>query len=97
MVVGSKLLSLQAIEEGAELRLPEDVCKNILKYSLSTDAKPYTIVLAAFVVLLHKYTREEDMLLGSSSSNFNPLVLRMWIGVAKRIAVGSHAGVCTQA
>lgn len=65
------------IEEDTERRLNDDVCKSILKYSLSTDAKPYTIVLAAFAVLLHKYTREEDMLLGSSSSNFNPLVLRM--------------------
>ena len=65
------------IEEETTRRLPDAVCKSILKYSLGTDAKPYDIVLAALAVLLHKYTREEDMLVGSSSSNFNPLVLRM--------------------
>ncbi|KAJ3092157.1 large subunit of alpha-aminoadipate reductase [Quaeritorhiza haematococci] len=38
---------------------------------------PFTILLSAFVVLLHKYTGEEDVSVGSSSSSSNPLVLRL--------------------
>lgn len=57
----------------------------ILKLSLSTSASPFSILLAAFVVLLHRYlnvshqryTSEEDISIGSSSSSTNPLVLRM--------------------
>ncbi|KAJ3217331.1 large subunit of alpha-aminoadipate reductase [Dinochytrium kinnereticum] len=37
---------------------------------------PFHILLAAFVVLLHKYTGEEDITVGSSSLSANPLVLR---------------------
>ncbi|TPX41142.1 hypothetical protein SeMB42_g05706 [Synchytrium endobioticum] len=43
----------------------------------TSSASPFTILLAAFVVLLHKYTGEEDILVGSSSSVANPLLLRM--------------------
>jgi L-aminoadipate-semialdehyde dehydrogenase len=38
---------------------------------------PFTVILAAFVVLLHRYTGDEDVVIGSSSSAANPLVLRV--------------------
>ncbi|KAI9146540.1 hypothetical protein BKA69DRAFT_1163060 [Paraphysoderma sedebokerense] len=43
---------------------------------LSNLASPFQILLAAFSILLHRYTGEEDIAIGSSSVNFNPLVLR---------------------
>lgn len=66
--------------EGEEsLLLDDKICRSILHFSLDADVKPFTIVLAAFSILIHKYTREEDIVIGSSSSNFNPLVLRLGI------------------
>ncbi|KNC99692.1 L-aminoadipate-semialdehyde dehydrogenase [Spizellomyces punctatus DAOM BR117] len=42
----------------------------------SSTISPFTILLAAFSILLHKYTGEEDITVGSSSRSSNPLVLR---------------------
>ncbi|KAF9438801.1 large subunit of alpha-aminoadipate reductase [Entomortierella beljakovae] len=42
-------------------------------------ASPYTIFLAAFAVLLHRYTGDEDMSIGSSSEARNPVVLRLGV------------------
>jgi L-aminoadipate-semialdehyde dehydrogenase len=52
----------------------EDECSVATSPSAVT---PFTVVLAAFAVLLHRYTSEEDIVLGSSSSSCNPLVLRL--------------------
>ncbi|KAJ2725436.1 large subunit of alpha-aminoadipate reductase [Coemansia sp. Benny D115] len=40
-------------------------------------ATPFTVLLAAFSVLLHRYTAEEDIVVSTSSTSSNPLVLRM--------------------
>ncbi|KAJ2496481.1 large subunit of alpha-aminoadipate reductase [Coemansia sp. RSA 1972] len=40
-------------------------------------ASPFTVLLAAFSVLLHRYTAEEDIVVSSSSESSNPLVLRL--------------------
>ena len=45
-------------------------------HSLDEMVSPFTILLAAFSVLLHRYTGEQDITIGSSSSTSNPLVLR---------------------
>eukprot|EP00127_Corallochytrium_limacisporum_P005893 Clim_evm38s214 gene=Clim_evmTU38s214 len=66
------------IVEASESHAPsDDVCKKLLKYALMRDLKPFTVCMSAFLVLLHKYTREEDIVVGSSASNFNPLLIRM--------------------
>ncbi|KAJ2761826.1 large subunit of alpha-aminoadipate reductase, partial [Coemansia sp. BCRC 34490] len=44
------------------------------------SASPFTALLAAFAVLLHRYTAEEDIVVGSSSESLNPLVLRLAVG-----------------
>ncbi|KAJ2435673.1 large subunit of alpha-aminoadipate reductase, partial [Coemansia sp. RSA 2424] len=44
---------------------------------LDSTASPFTVLLAAFTVLLHRYTAEEDIVVGSSSESLNPLVLRL--------------------
>ncbi|CAG8507913.1 10748_t:CDS:10 [Acaulospora morrowiae] len=38
---------------------------------------PFTILLAAFTLLLYRYTSDEDITVGSSSDTRNPLVLRV--------------------
>ncbi|KAF0374315.1 L-aminoadipate-semialdehyde dehydrogenase [Gigaspora margarita] len=47
--------------------------------SFREQPTPFTILLAAFVVLLHRYTGDEDITVGSSSDTRNPLVLRISI------------------
>ncbi|KAJ2386564.1 large subunit of alpha-aminoadipate reductase, partial [Coemansia sp. RSA 2559] len=43
------------------------------------SASPFTVLLAAFTVLLHRYTAEEDIVVSSSSESSNPLVLRLTV------------------
>ncbi|CAG8558298.1 13037_t:CDS:2, partial [Racocetra fulgida] len=45
--------------------------------SFHEQPTPFTILLAAFVVLLNRYTSDEDITVGSSSDTRNPLVLRI--------------------
>ncbi|KAI8911192.1 hypothetical protein DFJ77DRAFT_549925 [Powellomyces hirtus] len=49
------------------------------------SVSPFTILLAAFAVLLHKYTGEEDITVGSSSQSSNPLVLRFPVTSASSV------------
>ncbi|KAG0019723.1 large subunit of alpha-aminoadipate reductase [Entomortierella chlamydospora] len=44
-----------------------------------SHASPFTIFLAAFAILLHRYTGDEDMSIGSSSEARNPVVLRLGV------------------
>ncbi|KAI9098595.1 hypothetical protein DFS34DRAFT_78758 [Phlyctochytrium arcticum] len=79
----------RSVEAEQVLAIPEAVSLAILQLSLSikpsvqgsTGSKsasiaPFTILLSAFAVLLHKYTGEQDITVGSSSQSSNPLVLR---------------------
>ncbi|KAI9205250.1 uncharacterized protein BJ171DRAFT_615822 [Polychytrium aggregatum] len=71
------------------LDLPESTSLAVLQLSLSlmkvsagagngaASSTPFDILLAAFAILLHRYTGEEDITIGSSSLSSNPLVLRM--------------------
>ena len=65
------------VEEECSLALHEDTCMSLLKFSLVVDVKPFTVVLAAFACLVRKYSRDEDVVVGSSSRSFNPLLLRL--------------------
>ncbi|KAK3817372.1 MAG: L-aminoadipate-semialdehyde dehydrogenase [Benniella sp.] len=44
-----------------------------------SQASPFTILLAAFAILLHRYTGDEDISIGSSSETRNPVVLRLGV------------------
>jgi L-aminoadipate-semialdehyde dehydrogenase len=46
---------------------------------------PFTVLLAAFVVLLHRYTGDEDIVVGSSSAAANPLVLRIGLSAEDKL------------
>eukprot|EP01135_Chromosphaera_perkinsii_P008712 Nk52_evm45s1444 gene=Nk52_evmTU45s1444 len=73
------------IEAEESLAVDETVCVDLLKWSLQSGVKPFTAVLSALSVLMHKYTREEDIVFGSSNSNFNPLVLRVAVQGSDRL------------
>jgi hypothetical protein len=40
---------------------------------------PFTVVLSICLVVLHKFSLEEDIVIGSSSSSSNAMVLRLVI------------------
>jgi len=80
----ARSLPLKIIENTKSIALPENVSYAI--YQLSTNpvtkkfqGSPFSILLAAFSVLIHKYVNEEDITVGSSSHSCNPLVLRFQI------------------
>ena len=70
----------QMVDAEKSLSLHEDTCMSLLRFSLMANVKPFTIVLAAFACLIRKFTHEEDVVVGSSSSSSNPLALRVDLG-----------------
>eukprot|EP00297_Palpitomonas_bilix_P001862 CAMPEP_0113882360 /NCGR_PEP_ID=MMETSP0780_2-20120614/8913_1 /TAXON_ID=652834 /ORGANISM="Palpitomonas bilix" /LENGTH=1444 /DNA_ID=CAMNT_0000869369 /DNA_START=33 /DNA_END=4367 /DNA_ORIENTATION=- /assembly_acc=CAM_ASM_000599 len=73
-------LQTQFVEAEASRSLEDSTCRAILQCCLLEGVQPFTAVLAGFTTLLHRFTREEDIVIGSSSSSFNPLVLRVPVG-----------------
>ncbi|KAJ1652052.1 large subunit of alpha-aminoadipate reductase [Dispira simplex] len=79
---------LKVVEASHTFSLPDSACLALLQLSLShagspttatppEPSSPFTILLAAFVVLMNRYTSEEDIVVGSSSDSGNPLILRL--------------------
>lgn len=78
---------VSVVEAERTLALPDALCLGLLQLSLqlstwtaelcTSQVTPFTIVLAAFALLIHRYTGEEDIVVGSSSHSSNPLVLRL--------------------
>lgn len=62
------LRTRQFVEGAEELEFDDQLCMEVLKYSMAETTQPFTVVLAAFAILLHKYTREENVAIGSSTS-----------------------------
>ena len=68
----------KSVESVVARNLQSATCQSILKLSLSRDqSSPFSILLAAFAILLVRSSGQEDLTLGSSSSTLNPLVLRL--------------------
>jgi L-aminoadipate-semialdehyde dehydrogenase len=77
----------RVVEAETSWDIPETTAFAIIQLSMycatqkpslnGNHASPFTILLAAFAILLHKYTGEEDICVGSSSLSTNPLVLRL--------------------
>lgn len=79
-----RVIPLKNVESTYSVTLPEEISYSILQFAFNIDTKksqgsPFTILLAAFSVLIHKYVGEEDISIGSSSHSCNPLVLRFQI------------------
>ncbi|KAH9835299.1 alpha-aminoadipate reductase Lys1p [Rhodofomes roseus] len=87
-----RLAGNRLVEAAFAADLSEPTCKGLLKlalYNENEDAEeeeapevrapsPFHILLAAFAVLLHRYTGDTDLVIGSSSASArDPLVLRI--------------------
>ncbi|KAG0238400.1 large subunit of alpha-aminoadipate reductase [Actinomortierella wolfii] len=77
---------LQVVEAVHTLQLPERTSLALLQASMAINqpsspahATPFTILLAAFAILIYRYTGDEDMSIGSSSEARNPIVLRLGV------------------
>ncbi|KAJ1942512.1 large subunit of alpha-aminoadipate reductase, partial [Linderina pennispora] len=81
-------MPLKVVEAVDTFELPAASSLSVLQVSLGLQqmqeekgekptASPFSVLLAAFAVLLHRYTAEEDIVVGSSSETLNPLVLRL--------------------
>ncbi|KAI8321745.1 L-aminoadipate-semialdehyde dehydrogenase [Martensiomyces pterosporus] len=73
-------IPLKVVEAVETFELTPQTSLAVLQLSLGAadpTASPFTVLLAAFSVLLHRYTAEEDIVVSSSSESSNPLVLRL--------------------
>ncbi len=52
--------------------LPEDLTASLKKLSQSHDATMFMVMLTAYAVLLHQYTAQEDIVIGSPVANRRP-------------------------
>src|ERR1043165_7409473 len=78
---------LKVVEAIKILQLPETAALAVLQLSTPSlnitdvfnrgNPSPFIILLAAFTILLYRYTGVEDITVGSSSDSRNPLVLRI--------------------
>ncbi|KAJ1570054.1 large subunit of alpha-aminoadipate reductase [Nowakowskiella sp. JEL0078] len=81
------------VEAEQTLDLEESTALAILKLSLAlsdvksehrpTSPSPFSVLLTAFVILLHRHAGEEDITVGSSSRSSNPLILRFNVSSQK--------------
>ncbi|KAI8369256.1 L-aminoadipate-semialdehyde dehydrogenase [Radiomyces spectabilis] len=72
----------RTVEEVEAFELPEKTLLSILQLSMAKEydgahPSPFSILLAAFAVLLQRYTGDEAFAVGSSSPSGNPLALRL--------------------
>lgn len=78
-------LPLQVVEDEQFWPVDDSLCLKLLQLSLTLNTEgtadghctPFTLVLAAYAVLLHRFTGEEDIVVGTLSPSGNPLVLRL--------------------
>ncbi|HXQ70972.1 MAG TPA: condensation domain-containing protein, partial [Pyrinomonadaceae bacterium] len=54
-----------------ELQLGEEINRRLKEVSRATDATPFMIFLAAFALLLWRYTRQQEILVGTPIANRN--------------------------
>jgi len=48
--------------------LPPEILENVRRFSHSANTTPFVSLLAAFYLLLFRYTRQNDLIVGSASS-----------------------------
>ncbi|KAJ3062866.1 large subunit of alpha-aminoadipate reductase [Podochytrium sp. JEL0797] len=68
----------QFVESSSTRSICQETSLGLLRLAISNSASfaPFEVLLAAFVVLLHKHSGEEDVSVGSSSLDSNVVVLR---------------------
>lgn len=74
---------------GASLlrRLPQDLSRQLMALSQREGTTPFMLLLAAFATLLHRYTGQRDIVMGSPSANRSQTELEGLIGFFVNILV----------
>lgn len=83
---------IHVVEAEKTFAMPEDLCTRLkqLASDMSREIEmspvtPFTLVLSAFVILVHRYCGEDDIVVGSTSG-VNPRVLRLAVSGALTFA-----------
>ncbi|KAI7901205.1 L-aminoadipate-semialdehyde dehydrogenase [Cokeromyces recurvatus] len=77
----------RTVEEVQAFDLPEQTLMSLVQFSLiPVRPTPFHIILAAFSVLLQRYTGDEDFPIGTSSPTGNPLILRLNVDPTKSLS-----------
>jgi L-aminoadipate-semialdehyde dehydrogenase len=68
----------RTVEEVQTFDLSEKTLLSLAQASMSSvRPTPFSVILAAFSVLLQRYTGDEEFAIGTSSPSGNPLLLRL--------------------
>ncbi|CAO3703787.1 unnamed protein product [Rhizopus stolonifer] len=71
-------LPARTVEEVQTFDLPEQTLLSLAQASMDESRPtPFSVILAAFSVLLQRYTGDEEFAVGTSSPSGNPLLLRL--------------------
>ncbi|EIE87722.1 hypothetical protein G6F46_005476 [Rhizopus delemar] len=71
-------LPARTVEEVLSFDLPEQTLLSLVQASMDeARPTPFSVILAAFSVLLQRYTGDEEFAIGTSSPTGNPLLLRL--------------------
>lgn len=62
------------------LRLDGHMTRNLKRYAQENGVTPYMLLLAVFQVLLYRYTGQEDVLVGTSTSGRSQIAWRQIVG-----------------
>ncbi|MFO7586811.1 MAG: amino acid adenylation domain-containing protein [Gemmatimonadota bacterium] len=73
--------SVQGFRGGTRrLRIPRDLTTGVRALARRSDATPYMVLAAAFDALLHRYTRQDEILVGTPVANRNRAEIESLIG-----------------
>ncbi|KAI8968242.1 L-aminoadipate-semialdehyde dehydrogenase [Mycotypha africana] len=73
-------MPVRTVEDVQAFNLTEQTLMGLAQFSMSAlRPTPFSIILAAFSVLLQRYTGDEDFAIGTSSPTGNPLLLRFQV------------------
>lgn len=71
-------LPARTVEQTESFDLSEKTLMSLVQVSMSPiRPTPFSVILAAFSVLLQRYTGDEEFAIGTSSPTGNPLLLRL--------------------
>lgn len=71
-------LPARTVEEVQTFDFPEQTLLSLAQASMDESRPtPFSVILAAFSVLLQRYTGDEEFAVGTSSPSGNPLLLRL--------------------
>lgn len=80
-------LPARTVEQVQTYDLSEQTLLGLAQFSMiPCHPTPFSVILAAFSVLLQRYTGDEEFAIGTSSPSGNPLLLRLNIDPASTLS-----------